>query len=192
MTLSTLLVCDEMAQASQIQHLISGEKSLTLLETVARDGTRQAIEILSPHLVWIEFGSYPVRGLALLAELQKSFPSVMFLCSYKELDANLMKTAFRLRACDFLDHKSWDQDLGTSINRLQSLPQSENVDQGSAQDKVGPKDKVGPLATLLICDAGIKKRQTLEDLISGQPALTLAATVSSTTALERVGKLLRR
>ncbi len=43
------------------------------------------------------------------------------------------------------------------------------------------------LTTVLICDAGLDKRQTIEDLIHSQPSLALVSTVSGSMAREQIG-----
>jgi DNA-binding NarL/FixJ family response regulator len=183
MAINTLLVCDDPEIASQIQTLINGEQSLGLLETVQRDKTRQSIETLVPQLVWVEFGSFPVRGLATIAEMKQLFPHVMFLASHTAVDAELIRTAFRLKASDFLDHKTWADELGPCIKRLLSLPQLDNTGNGAVENKTGP------LETLVICDADLKKRTAIEDLIMGQTSLTIADKASILSAIERVQKL---
>ena len=45
------------------------------------------------------------------------------------------------------------------------------------------------LTTLLVCDAGLDKRQTIEDLIHSQPSLALVSTVSGGMAREQIGSL---
>jgi chemotaxis response regulator CheB len=45
------------------------------------------------------------------------------------------------------------------------------------------------LTTLLVCDAGLDKRQTIEDLIHSQPSLALVSTVSGSMAREQIGSL---
>lgn len=45
------------------------------------------------------------------------------------------------------------------------------------------------LTTLLVCDAGLDKRQTLEDLIHSQPSLSLVSTVSGGLAREQIASL---
>ena len=45
------------------------------------------------------------------------------------------------------------------------------------------------LTTLLVCDAGLDKRQTIEDLIHSQPSLALVGTVSGGMAREQIGSL---
>ncbi len=64
---------------------------------------REQIGSLHPKLVWIELSPAPVRGLSLLAELRETFPQLYFFVSYEVPDPELIRTAYRLGASDFLD-----------------------------------------------------------------------------------------
>jgi DNA-binding NarL/FixJ family response regulator len=104
MKLTTLLVCDAGLDKRQtIEDLIHSQPSLALVSTVSGGMAREQIGSLHPKLVWIELSPAPVRGLSLLAELREAFPQLYFFVSYEVPDPELIRTAYRLGASDFLD-----------------------------------------------------------------------------------------
>jgi DNA-binding NarL/FixJ family response regulator len=155
-----LLVCDDESNSSDIEQLIKRDESLTLVETISGSRSRKSIENSPPQLVWIALDPRPMHGLSLLAELKEAFPHIHFWVSCREVDPQLMRTAYRLKASDFLDPKSWNDDLPLSVKRIEMQRSSDS----DSKDSVASQ-KSGPLSTLLICDADMKKRATIEDLM---------------------------
>ncbi len=72
---------------------------------------REQIGSLHPKLVWIELSPAPVRGLSLLAELRETFLKSISSSATKSQIPNLIRTAYRLGASDFLDAERWRTDL---------------------------------------------------------------------------------
>jgi DNA-binding NarL/FixJ family response regulator len=180
MALNTLLICNDQSRRREIEELIALEKSLTLLETVSGIQAQQRIESVHPSLVWIDLDPHPVRSLALLGELKRLFPQISFLLSHDKPDQGLMRLAFRLGASDYLDPESWKSDLPAAAERIQNQQQQSTIETAASP----PESR--PLVTLLVCDSGQKKRETIEDLIWSQKSLTLAKAVSTANALESV------
>jgi pilus assembly protein CpaE len=119
MKLNTLLVCDASIEKRQsIEALIYGQSNLALVGTVSGALAQEQIASLHPKLVWIELSPAPVRGLSLLAELKEAHPDVYFLASYEVPDPELVRTAYRLGASDFLDSERWTTDLPVAIQSL--------------------------------------------------------------------------
>jgi pilus assembly protein CpaE len=128
MKLTTLLVCDAGLDKRQtIEDLIHSQPSLALVSTVSGSMAREQIGSLHPKLVWIELSPAPVRGLSLLAELRETFPQLYFFVSYEVPDPELIRTAYRLGASDFLDAERWRTDLPAAVQSIQLKHQSESV-----------------------------------------------------------------
>jgi pilus assembly protein CpaE len=135
MKLTTLLVCDAGLDKRQtIEELIHSQPTLALIGTVAGGMAREQIGSLHPKLVWIELSPAPVRGLSLLAELREAFPQLYFFVSYEVPDPELIRTAYRLGASDFLDAERWRTDLPAAVQSIMLKHQSESV--SAAQGKV--------------------------------------------------------
>ncbi|MBX9877953.1 MAG: AAA family ATPase [Candidatus Obscuribacterales bacterium] len=135
MKLTTLLVCDAGLDKRQtIEDLIHSQNNLALIGTVAGGMAREQIASLHPKLVWIELSPAPVRGLSLLAELREAYPQLYFFVSYEVPDPELIRTAYRLGASDFLDAERWRTDLPAAVQSIMLKHQSESV--SVAQGKV--------------------------------------------------------
>lgn len=133
--LTTLLVCDAGLDKRQtIEDLVHSQPTLSLIGTVAGGMAREQIGSLHPKLVWIELSPAPVRGLSLLAELREAFPQLYFFVSYEVPDPELIRTAYRLGASDFLDAERWRADLPAAVQSIMLKHQSETV--STAQGKV--------------------------------------------------------
>lgn len=119
MKATTLLVCDAGLDKRQtIEDLIYSQPSLALVSTVSGGMAREQIGALLPKLVWIELSPAPVRGLSLLAELREAFPQMYFFVSYEVADPELIRTAYRLGASDFLDAERWRSDLPAAVQSI--------------------------------------------------------------------------
>ncbi len=128
MKLTTLLVCDAGLDKRQtIEDLIHSQPWLALVSTVSGSMAREQIGSLHPKLVWIELSPAPVRGLSLLAELRETFPQLYFFVSYDVPDPELIRTAYRLGASDFLDAERWRTDLPAAVQSIQLKQQSESI-----------------------------------------------------------------
>lgn len=128
MKLTTLLVCDAGLDKRQtIEDLVHSQPSLALIGTVAGGMAREQIGSLHPKLVWIELSPAPVRGLSLLAELRECFPQLYFFVSYEVPDPELIRTAYRLGASDFLDAERWRTDLPAAVQSILLKHQSEAI-----------------------------------------------------------------
>ncbi len=134
MKLTTLLVCDAGLDKRQtIEDLIHSQPTLSLVGTVSGGMAREQIGSLQPKLVWIELSPAPVRGLSLLAELRETFPQLYFFVSYEVPDPELIRTAYRLGASDFLDAERWRTDLPAAVQSIQLKHQSESVSTASGK-----------------------------------------------------------
>ncbi len=134
MKLTTLLVCDAGLDKRQtIEDLIHSQPSLALVSTVSGGMAREQIGSLHPKLVWIELSPAPVRGLSLLAELREAFPEIYFFVSYEVPDPELIRTAYRLGASDFLDAERWRTDLPAAVQSILLKHQSESVSTASGK-----------------------------------------------------------
>jgi pilus assembly protein CpaE len=146
MKLTTLLVCDAGLDKRQtIEELIHSQPTLALIGTVAGGMAREQIGSLHPKLVWIELSPAPVRGLSLLAELREAFPQLYFFVSYEVPDPELIRTAYRLGASDFLDAERWRTDLPAAVQSIMLKHQSEsvNVSQGKVVAIFSPTGGIG-------------------------------------------------
>lgn len=189
MPIKTLLVCDDRSIVGNIQGLIAEERSLMLLGVSASSQAYIGIQNLLPELVWIHLHSPPILGLSLLAQLRQSCPRALFLVSSQNADPEVMRTAYRLGACDVLDSSSWKGELVSAIERIDSRRSMQGASSPHTYPGTAPFDKAQPLNTLLVCDAGEKKRQVIEGLINGRKELLLLATVSTAGAGEKVQSL---
>ncbi len=134
MKLTTLLVCDAGLDKRQtIEDLIHSQPSLALVSTVSGGMAREQIGSLHPKLCWIELSPAPVRGLSLLAELREAFPEIYFFVSYEVPDPELIRTAYRLGASDFLDAERWRTDLPAAVQSILLKHQSESVSTASGK-----------------------------------------------------------
>ncbi len=134
MKLTTLLVCDAGLDKRQtIEDLIHSQPSLSLAGTVAGGMAREQIGSLHPKLIWIELSPAPVRGLSLLAELRETYPNLYFFVSYEIADPELIRTAYRLGASDFLDAERWRTDLPAAVQSIQLKHQSESVSSAAGK-----------------------------------------------------------
>ena len=119
MKLNTLLICDASLEKRQaLEALIYAQSNLAMVGTVSGALAQEQIATLQPKLVWIELSPAPVRGLSLLAELKEANPDVFFFASYEVPDPELVRTAYRLGASDFLDAERWATDLPIAIQSL--------------------------------------------------------------------------
>jgi pilus assembly protein CpaE len=119
MKLNTLLVCDASLEKRQaIEALIYGQSNLALVGTVSGALAQEQIASLHPKLVWVELSPAPVRCLSLLSELKEAHPDIFFLASYEVPDPELVRTAYRLGASDFLDAERWSTDLPIAIQGI--------------------------------------------------------------------------
>lgn len=151
MKLTTLLVCDAGLDKRQtIEDLIHSQPSLALVSTVAGSMAREQIGSLHPKLVWIELSPAPVRGLSLLAELREAFPEIYFFVSYEVPDPELIRTAYRLGASDFLDAERWRTDLPAAVQSILLKHQSESVSTASGK-VVGVFSSTGGIGGTTIC-----------------------------------------
>jgi two-component system alkaline phosphatase synthesis response regulator PhoP len=185
MLLKTVLVCDDKSSIEKIQELIGEEGSLSLLDTVSGMDAIDKIKSLIPEVVWIDLQPAPVRGLTLLAKLRESYPEVSFLVSYGNLDVELMRTAYRLGASDFLEVSSSKSDLASSVRRVETQRTLKAASLTDPTESAALSHKDQPLDTLLVCDAGKEKRQAIEALIKGRKQIHLTATVSIANAVEK-------
>ncbi len=184
MPLKTLLIYDDVSGIGQIQELIVGEQSLTLVDTIFSQGAEKIVQSLQPDLVWIHLDEHPVRGLALLAGLRRDCPEVSVLITYKTPDPELVRTAFRLGASDFLDPSSWATELTSSLQRLEM---ARSKPRNSPTIAAGTNlAKPQPITIVLVCDADKIKREAIESLIRGRKRLRLSATLSIASAAEKI------
>ncbi|MGD9682015.1 MAG: hypothetical protein AB7W16_12595 [Candidatus Obscuribacterales bacterium] len=118
MALSTLLVCENEEKAAQIATLIGGNSDMQLVGTTARESAESEIESKHPRIVWIELSSDPDTGLSLLSGLKEHHPEIHFLVSNETLEADLVKDSMHLGAVDFLDAKTWQDQLPDVMSRV--------------------------------------------------------------------------
>ena len=185
MPLNTLLVCDDQTSVGQIHELIAEEPSLTLIDTVSSDQAVAQIARIVPELVWVDLHTSPVRGLAVIAQLRESNPEISVLTSYGTLDAELVRTAYRLGACDILESGSWKTELAPTLKRVEGRRALSVVSGQKPYVITGPVDKDHPLTVLLVCDAGKEKLLAIEGLLKEKKQLRLFATVSIADALAK-------
>jgi DNA-binding NarL/FixJ family response regulator len=185
MALKTLLICDNQNDRAVIEEVIAAEQSVIHLETVPRSDSVVKVKSMAPDLVWIHLDPSPVRGLANLAELKKTYPDVFFLTSYSDADPELVRTAYRLGASDFLVPVSWQSELPEVTTRIESKRARKGNAKVVVRVNAPSKEKVRPLATMLVCDAGKDKRQSIEALIKQRKELNLSATVLTEKAEEK-------
>lgn len=145
MRIPTLLICDAGLDKRQtIEDLIHANSTLSLMSTVSGGMAREQISGLHPKLVWIELSPAPVRGLSLLAELREAFPQMYFFVSYEVPDPELIRTAYRLGAADFLDAERWRTDLPAAV---QSIALKDRSHLAAASGKIiavfGPTGGIG-------------------------------------------------
>jgi pilus assembly protein CpaE len=169
MKLSTLLVCDASIEKRQaIEALIYGQSNLSLVGTVSGALAQEQIASLHPKLVWVELSPAPVRGLSLLSELKEEYPDVFFLASYEVPDPELVRTAYRLGASDFLDAERWAADLPIAIQSLMVKNQAggNNKTPGKCIAVFSPTGGTGvtTLATNLASYMGKHRETCLVDL----------------------------
>jgi DNA-binding NarL/FixJ family response regulator len=181
MPLKTLLICDEPVTAKDIEALIAREPSLTLLETTSAAQAQNKTAQLQPQLVWIDLNDSPVRGLALLAELKHTTSALHVFVSSKKNDPEIIRTAFRLKASDVFDADLWVSELPMALLRIAD---EKGLDSANKSFSSAPDNQ--PLKTLLVSEAEIKKRSTIEDLIHSQKTLNLVSSVSTVSAEEKV------
>lgn len=121
MTLSTLVVCDAgQEKQSQIEGLVGANQSMTLLGTTSTQDSLEKIRETEPKLVWIELTPNPDQVIKLLSTLKTQFPNTYFLVSNDELNGALVKTSMQMGAVDFLDAKTWNDQLPDVISRILS------------------------------------------------------------------------
>lgn len=134
MTVPTLLVCEPGSEAQpHIEELIASHSNLQYLGAVSRQAASKQIQQSGTRLIWIDLEPEPMKGLTLLGDLIELYPRHHFLVSHDTLQADLVKTAMQLGAVDFLDSKTWDQQLPDVINRVEAkeAAQQERVSQQS-------------------------------------------------------------
>ncbi|MDZ4835170.1 MAG: hypothetical protein SGJ27_15445 [Candidatus Melainabacteria bacterium] len=121
MALSTLVVCDAgKEKQAQIEALVGANQSMSLLGTTSTQDSIEKIRETEPKLVWIELTPNPEQVIKLLSVLKTQFPSVYYLVSNDELNGALVKTSMQMGAVDFLDSKTWNDQLPDVITRIMS------------------------------------------------------------------------
>ncbi len=119
LALSTLVVCDAgKEKQAQIEALVGANESMALLGTTSTHDSIEKIRETDPKLVWIELAPNPDQVIKLLSVLKTQFPSVYYLVSNEELNAALVKTSMQMGAVDFLDAKTWNDQLPDVISRI--------------------------------------------------------------------------
>lgn len=118
MTLPTVVVCDAAEKSKQIASLVKSQPNLELVQIVTRQAAREQIASLSPKIVWLELAPEPSQAIALLGDLKGHHPASYFLVSYETLQADFVKATMQLGALDYLDAKSWHEQLPQAINRV--------------------------------------------------------------------------
>jgi DNA-binding NarL/FixJ family response regulator len=139
--LPTIVICDDAAEKrEQIDALISGQPELIKLGAIDRQAAR---EDLQPGIkvMWLELAPDPQKGLQLLGELKQKYPATSFLVSYDTLQSDLVKTAMRLGAIEFLDAEGAAKLLPDAIK---SILRKETTTQAAAAAAVGALPSVAP------------------------------------------------
>jgi len=132
LALSTLVVCDAgKDKQAQIEALVGANQSMSLLGTTSTHDSIEKIRETDPKLVWIELTPNPDQVIKLLSVLKTQFPSVYYLVSNDELNGALVKTSMQMGAIDFLDSKTWNDQLPDVISRILA----KEVAQAEAQQK---------------------------------------------------------
>lgn len=133
LALSTLVVCDAgKDKQAQIEALVGANESMALLGTTSTHDSIEKIRETDPKLVWIELAPNPDQVIKLLSVLKTQFPSVYYLVSNEELNGALVKTSMQMGAVDFLDAKTWNDQLPDVISRILS----KEAAQAEAQAKL--------------------------------------------------------
>lgn len=118
MSLSTLIVSEEPQVTEQIRSLVDQNNDLSLIEVSNRQEAANQIEASSPRVVWIELSPDPESGFNLFSSLQEKFPDLHYLISNVTLEADLVKRAMQIGAVDFLDSKTWNNQLPDVVSRV--------------------------------------------------------------------------
>jgi DNA-binding NarL/FixJ family response regulator len=137
--LPIIVICDDGAgKREQIDALISGQPELIKLGAIDRQAAR---EDLQPGIkvMWLELAPDPQKGLQLLGELKQKYPATSFLVSYDTLQSDLVKTAMRLGAIEFLDAEGAAKLLPDAIK---SILRKETTTQASAAAVLGAQPPI--------------------------------------------------
>lgn len=111
MSLATLVISEDLTVASQIEELVNASNDLQLIEVTSRGKAVDSINSKNPRVVWIELSPDSEGGLNLLGSLKESKPDIHYLVSNVTLEGDLVKKSMQLGAVDFLDSKTWSQQL---------------------------------------------------------------------------------
>jgi DNA-binding NarL/FixJ family response regulator len=137
--LPIIVICDDGAgKREQIDVLIDGQPELIKLGAIDRQAAR---EDLQPGIkvMWLELAPDPQKGLQLLGELKQKYPATSFLVSYDTLQSDLVKTAMRLGAIEFLDAEGAAKLLPDAIK---SILRKETTTQAAAAAALGSQPPV--------------------------------------------------
>jgi len=125
LTLTTLVVCEAGAEKlAQIEALVTAQNDLSLAGNSKLNESMEKIRETNANLVWIELTPNPDQGIRLLTGLKEKFPQVHCLVSNEELDADLVKLTMQSGAVDFLDSKTWSDQLPDVIARIKVKEQA--------------------------------------------------------------------
>jgi DNA-binding NarL/FixJ family response regulator len=139
--LPTIVICDDAAgKLEQIDVLIGAQPELIKLAAIDRQAAK---EDLQPGIkvIWLELAPDPQKGLQLLGELKQKYPATSFLVSYDTLQSDLVKTAMRLGAVEFLDADGAAKLLPDAIK---SILRKETTSQVTAAAAVGVQPTLVP------------------------------------------------
>lgn len=91
---------------------------MQLIGVAKRNEAEKLIEQKHPRVVWLDLSPDPQFGLTLLSRLKERYPEVHFLVSNEVLEADLVRNSMQLGAIDFLDARTWSDQLPDVMSRV--------------------------------------------------------------------------
>ncbi len=141
MNLPTIVICDDAAgKREQIDELISGQPELIKLAAIDRQAAKEDMQP-GIKVMWLELAPDPQKGLQLLGELKQKYPGTSFLVSYDTLQSDLVKTAMRLGAVEFLDAEGAAKLLPEAVK---TIARKESTTQATAAAVTGNQQPLPP------------------------------------------------
>lgn len=178
-----LLVCDDHETSETIAALLAGFDDIVVAGKSRSSTAERAAASPEVQAIWIDLYPAPVQALSTLATLVHRYPEKTHWVSARDLDPDLMRTAFRLGALEYLHHDSLKEELPLALERRhQARPRYHGPPSGKNTKKT-------TLKTLLVSDDAPTRIKRIEDLLRKRKDIAIAGTVCIDEALEKIGFL---
>lgn len=178
--LKILLVCDEHETSETIATMLAGFGDIDLEGKCRSRTAEKAAASPGIQAIWIDLCPAPVQALSTLAILVDRFPEKTLWVSARDLDPDLMRTAFRLGAVEYFHHDNLKEEIPLALERRHQARPRYHAPP-SAKNK-----KKTTLKTLLISNDDTTRIKRIEDLLRKRKDLALAGTACIDEGLEKI------